>query len=84
MYASFLSQSDQDQSVVHWGEGGDSFVIEDDKRFAGEVLPKFFKHKNYSSFVRQLNMYDFHKVNKQNSEVHEFKHEQGYFKKGQK
>ncbi|CAE6503639.1 unnamed protein product [Rhizoctonia solani] len=48
--------------LVRWSDEGDSFYIPSHERLSKELLPRFFKHGNFSSFVRQLNMYGFHKV----------------------
>ncbi|KAH9810963.1 hypothetical protein DFH28DRAFT_983331 [Melampsora americana] len=49
--------------LIRWSEpSGDSFFVVSSERFGRELLPKYFKHSNFGSFVRQLNMYGFHKV----------------------
>lgn len=76
--------------LIYWGENGDSFFVPNAELFGRELLPRWFKHSNFSSFVRQLNMYGFHKVphlqsgalkNETPIELWEFANP--YFKRGQ-
>ncbi|CAK84081.1 unnamed protein product (macronuclear) [Paramecium tetraurelia] len=83
---SFLSKLyeilESEQKAIGWNKEGTSFQILDSSLLTDQIMPQYFKHRNYQSFLRQqLNMYGFKKLkNKQGKS--EFQHSQ--FKRGLK
>ncbi|KAK0704728.1 HSF-type DNA-binding-domain-containing protein [Lasiosphaeris hirsuta] len=75
------------QHLISWTPTAESFVMQPSHEFS-KVLAQYFKHTNVSSFVRQLNMYGFHKVSDvfqhgpPDATLWEFKHGNGNFKRG--
>ncbi|CAD8120933.1 unnamed protein product [Paramecium sonneborni] len=72
---------ESEQAAICWNKEGTTFQIQDPAYLTDQILPQYFKHRNYQSFLRQLNMYGFKKLkNKQGKS--EFQHQQ--FRKGVK
>ena len=69
-----ILENDEYKDIVHWGENGRYFIVQNLHDFTEKILPIYYKHNNYSSFIRQLNMYDFHKK-KSNQNEHIFHHQ---------
>ncbi|XP_073110828.1 LOW QUALITY PROTEIN: heat shock factor protein HSF30-like [Elaeis guineensis] len=57
-----MVEDPETDTVVSWSPARNSFVVWDSHRFATTLLPRYFKHNNFSSFIRQLNTYGFRKV----------------------
>ncbi|XP_050422059.1 heat shock factor protein isoform X2 [Adelges cooleyi] len=55
-----LVNSPDTDHVIKWSKEGDSFIINNQVEFC-DVLPRYFKHNNFMSFVRQLHIYGFNK-----------------------
>lgn len=50
------------KDIIHWDYEGTTLIIEDIDNLCSTVLPKYYIHSNYNSFIRQLNIYGFSKA----------------------
>jgi len=51
-----------DPKIAGWADDGETFVVKNPETFEKTIIPQFFKHSKFSSFVRQLNFYGFRKI----------------------
>lgn len=51
-----------DPKICCWSDDGLTFIVKNTHLFETTIIPQFFKHNKFSSFVRQLNFYGFRKV----------------------
>ena len=52
-----------DPSIVSWLPHGRAFKIHKPQKFQNEVLPRVYKHTQLNSFLRQINLYGFYRIN---------------------
>ncbi|TMW62969.1 hypothetical protein Poli38472_005587 [Pythium oligandrum] len=61
-----------------WNASGTGFLVVETEKFAREVLPDYFKHRNFNSFVCELTLHGFRKTTLSNKkaglECVEFRH----------
>lgn len=56
-----LLEGPGEETLVEWSENGRRVFFPDPTEFADTVCPQHFRHANWTSFARMLNMYEFRK-----------------------
>ncbi|CAD8189692.1 unnamed protein product [Paramecium octaurelia] len=68
IHSSFLKllyqilENQEYENTIRWNDFGDKFMILDKPTFIQKILPKYFRHQKFSSFLRQLNLYGFQRI----------------------
>eukprot|EP01133_Synstelium_polycarpum_P000462 gene462-554_t len=66
-----MLETQENNHLIRWGRLGESIVITNCAEFETKLLPKYFKTGKFCSFIRQLNIYGFHKVDDEKSAQNE-------------
>lgn len=49
-----MLEEERNLAIVSWNTAGTSFEIHNEVLFAEDLLPHYFKHSNFASFIRQV------------------------------
>ncbi|EQC29057.1 hypothetical protein SDRG_13212 [Saprolegnia diclina VS20] len=73
----YALMTDAPAHIAQWSNHGSTILIHDPYAFSRDLLPQYFRHSNFLSFVRQLNFYGFRKCKRDDptSLAWEFEHE---------
>jgi len=55
-------EADGNTDIISWLPHGRAFLVHDSTRFVNELMPVYFNQSKYSSFQRQLHMYNFQRI----------------------
>ena len=56
-----MLNEEKNKEYISWYKSTNKIIIKEIDEFSENILHKYFNHKNFSSFVRQLNSYNFQK-----------------------
>jgi len=69
----YLMLENESPDIIRWEGNGTRFRIVDSTRYQQEIIPKYFRHNQYSSVQRQMNLYGF-KCNFRGNDKGSFSH----------